>query len=327
MAADGFCPKCGAVLYDGVCASCGYGRAKKHKNYSSGQKKTKKSSSQAGIVVLVVVILILVGTMTGLAVAFSQVQDVFSDWTEIVPAMPAPEPEPESVLPDGPTSGIYDWSNDWNFEWGEDFEDNYEFEEYVPDLSDDFYKEIVSTTVRGLDYDIAWNSNFIYPDDDNSYASFSCIYPSVINSELSFVEEINAAIKAEALSYKPVAMEGDNFGYVDCYVTYMTSGLLSVVFVYDAYEGEDNQFGISALNFDMVTGEQLTMEEMLPTYDFIDKYRETCEVQNGIELDNLSDDEIMAMITNPETGVAFYNPVGIDIGFNYPEGWMTVTLK
>lgn len=29
MASDGFCPKCGALMYGSVCTSCGYGKGKK----------------------------------------------------------------------------------------------------------------------------------------------------------------------------------------------------------------------------------------------------------------------------------------------------------
>ncbi len=274
MAADGFCPKCGAVMYNGACSSCRYGK-KKHTEKAETVPAAK--GSKAWIVVLVLIIVIFICMAVGAAI---------------------PEPEPE---------------------------------EYVPSLNDDFYEEIVSTTVRGLDYDVVWNNNYMYPDDENAYSSFSYTYPVVVSTKLPFAEEINEMIKEEAMSYRSIALEGENFGYVDAYVTYMTSGLFSVVFIYDAYEGANNYYGVSALNFDMVTGELLTMEEMLPDYDFMDKYRAICEVQNdysaSIVLEAFSDDEIMSMIMNPETGVAFYNPVGIDIGFNYPDGWMTVTLK
>ena len=51
--------------------------------------------------------------------------------------------------------------------------------------------------------------------------------------------------------------------------------------------------------------------------------------QNGtVEfVDNLSDEELAEYLKDEENSVMFYTPVGLEIGFNYDGGWVTVTLK
>lgn len=341
MGTSGFCPKCGAVMHNGVCASCGYGKREvptlqteqsvnqpvqsqvdtggrfsgnmgsyEDSSYGTGTAQAKKSN--AGIWVLIVVIVglcIAVPTII-LAVMFGRVKSVINNFQEITP-----EPGIE-----------FDFGGDEDY-WDED----YTYEEYIPSPSDKYYEEIVSSTVRGLSYDIAWNSSTIYPDDEDVMASFYYYYPVLIGSDAAFIDDINAEISRHALSYKAVSMEGDNYGSVNGYVTYMSEERLSVVFLcYYDENGVMKQY-ISALNFDMTTGEIIPIEDIIPQFEFVAEFRKTCELQNGyysmLQLEEMTDEEIMEAITNPETGVAFYSPVGIDLGFNYPDGWMTVTMK
>lgn len=92
----------------------------------------------------------------------------------------------------------------------------------------------------------------------------------------------------------PTTLSEEDYGYVDGCVTYMSEEVFSVVIMY-YYEHEGREeYRISALNYDMTTGEKFTTHDMLPKFDFM---------------------------------LAFYSPVGIDIGFNYPDGWLTVTVK
>ena len=321
MAVNGFCPKCGAVIHDGKCASCGYSTGKFSGNMSSETvpaSQMKKSGSKAAVVsVLIVIIIFIILMSMGIFMIISQVKDAFGDLTGMV-----------SVLPESDFEYDWNWDDGWN---EDDWDEDYTYEEYVPSPSDDFYEEFVSTTVRGLSYDIAWNNTYIYTDDDQSYAHFSYEYPMVIGTEKPFAANINAAIYEQAMSFEPVAIENENWGYLDCYVTYMSEELLSVLFSYCSNTDRSSDYRIAALNFDMTTGEMIPMEVMLPTYDFVITFRSNCEKQNGYsysyELQEMTDEEIMNAITNPETGVAFYTPVGLELGFNYPDGWITVTMK
>ena len=43
--------------------------------------------------------------------------------------------------------------------------------------------------------------------------------------------------------------------------------------------------------------------------------------------DQLSDEELIGYLTDDDRRFAFLTPVGTEIGFNYDEGWITVTMK
>ncbi len=314
MAGNGFCPKCGAVMYDGRCTSCGGGRFSGNMGQESMQSDVQevrggKRPFPVGAVVLAIIVglfilmMVLIGSVASQVINnvmdFSGVVEVTPEW--MVPEPVAPEPE-------------YDYNNG-----------------YVPSPSDEYLAAIVSSTVRGLSYDIAWNDTYLYADDEENGAAFYCYYPFIIGCDKAYVEEINAKIAGLATSFIPTTLSRDDYGYVNGYVTYMSEEKMSVVLEY-YYENDGNEeFYIKALNFDMKTGEEISLQEMLPAFEFMADFREGCEIQNGYylaeDLDKMSNEDIQAAILNPETGVAFYSPVGLDIGFNYPDGWMTVTFK
>lgn len=316
MAENGFCPKCGAVMYDGKCTSCSGGRFSGTIGQESMQSDVQKVRGGkrpfpvwavvlSVIVVFFIFMLVLIGSVARQVVNnvmdFSGVVEVTPEW--MVPAPVVPEPD-------------YDYENDYD---------------YVPSPSDPYLESIVSSTVRGLSYDIAWHDTYLYADDEENGAAFYCYYPFIIGCDKAYVEEINAKIAGLATSFVPTTLSKDDYGYVDGYVTYMSEEKMSVVLEY-YYEHDGNEeFHIAALNFDMKTGKEISIQEMLPAFEFMVDFREGCEIQNGDYmkevLDKMTDADIQGAILNPETGVAFYSPVGLDIGFNYPDGWMTVTFK
>lgn len=333
MANDGFCPKCGAVMYNGVCASCGYGKAKAHgsstekisnqaetggrfssnaERYVVKEYEVKNTSTwkgpNIGIVLMVGFFVFVILALAFTGAMFSQVMNKVTDFGVSIEAEPLPD-------------DYYDYNE----------EDYIYEEEYIPTPSDDYLEAIVSSTVRGLSYDIAWNDTYLYTDDENNEAVFYCYYPLVIGSDADYIADINALISQTAMSFIPDTLDDDDYGYLDGYVTYMSEEILSVAMLYYREHAGNEDYHISTLNFDMTTGEQITIQKMIPDFEFISDLRDNCEEQNGdysaMVLESMSDDDIMKAIINPETGAAFYSPVGLDIGFNYPDGWMTVTLK
>ena len=63
--------------------------------------------------------------------------------------------------------------------------------------------------------------------------------------------------------------------------------------------------------------------------DFSIDFRYRSDEQNGTidELDWLSDQEITELLTSPGNLIIFYTPQGMEIGFNYEDGWVTVTYR
>lgn len=334
MPSNGFCPKCGAVMYQGVCPSCGYtsgGRKQAPEQtaaYSfqeengggrfsgnAGGTSTSKStgSSHTGVIaaiILAAVIFVMLVFVYIIVIFMGVAREFDTNITNL------PEEEIQ-------------W--DYDADATEDpYVSDYDQEEYIPSPSDDFYETIVSTTVRGLNYDIMWDSGSIFYDDADVAAVFYYYYPVIVGDDRAFVDDINKQIRDKALSYVPEELPGEAYGYVDCYITYMSEEMLSVVYNY-VYEDKESVYTLSALNFDMQEGRVLSAEEMLPDYDFVLQFRNNCEKQNGFTttqvLNTLSDQEVEAAIKDPQRGVIFYSPVGLELGINYEYGWFTATMK
>ena len=109
----------------------------------------------------------------------------------------------------------------------------------------------------------------------------------------------------------------------------MDEETLSIVLEEDGYL--DNSFYESrliSLNFDMETGMAMTNTQILKIDDeFTIDFRERCEKQNGeiYGLNYYSDQDITSLMNEESTLILFYTPLGLEVGFNYPDGWVTVT--
>ncbi|MDE6844370.1 MAG: hypothetical protein K2J99_01200, partial [Lachnospiraceae bacterium] len=81
-----------------------------------------------------------------------------------------------------------------------------------------------------------------------------------------------------------------------------------------------------SINIDMENGIILDNESMLNVNDdFSVEFR---DIQNGeiSYLTRMSDQEITDHFDSTDI-IVFYTPQGMEIGFNYDEGWVTVTYK
>ena len=304
-------------------------------NYDTMDNDMQNTGSNKGVkigmAIIVGICVCVISILIFMVVMFNRVLNSMVDFGANI------EPEPGFSYDYNQDGIISDWEERYQqYENGEfdgeySYDEDYASDEYVPDPSDDYLEAIVSSTVRGLSYEIAWNDTYLYADDENNEAVFYCYYPFVIGSDADYVADINAAISQTAMSFVPDTLETDAYGYLDGYVTYVSEDMLSVVLLYYYDHAGNEDYHISTLNFDMKTGKQMSVQEMLPKYDFIMEFRADCEEQNGryssAVLESMTDDEILKAIIDPETGAIFYSPVGLDIGFNYPDGWMTVTLK
>jgi len=59
--------------------------------------------------------------------------------------------------------------------------------------------------------------------------------------------------------------------------------------------------------------------------EFLQAFRNKSEVQNGGALDEMSDQELMYHLTEGST-IIFYTPLGMEVGMNYDDGFLTVTF-
>ena len=102
-----------------------------------------------------------------------------------------------------------------------------------------------------------------------------------------------------------------------------------IVFSEDEYGDYDYDAFLYSINIEMENGIILDNESMLNIDDdFSVEFRERSDIQNG-EIEHLtamSDQEITGHFNSSDI-IVFYTPQGMEIGFNYDEGWVTVTYK
>ena len=311
----GFCPRCGALMHDGVCRSCGY-RSSGYTNYppvqqpkAAPEKKNRKGLILALCIVCAVVLVI------GLILAFAFLS---STLTRV-----AMETEIYEEEYDDPYSGDY-------FDEFGDYDSGY----YVPDEDDPYYREITDCTRTDLEYGISWIVDSITPDDDEDYCTYYATYPLLKGGDGAY-DSINEEITGKALQYKEAYTDYPGGCSTYGYVTYMDESKISVVFQHDLYEENGTLPRVTAVTFDLESGQEIKPEQMTAVdEELVMRFRAQNETQNGgVEfVENSSDEDLLALLRDPQTGIFFYSPVGLEAGFNYESGeyssgWVTVTLK
>lgn len=165
------------------------------------------------------------------------------------------------------------------------------------------------------------------------------LYPVVYGEETANLSGINNAIQKELSEAKEYAesvegwlSDGESYRFeADSYVTYMDEQVLSVIYVeYGYLDDEYYESYVISVNIDMESGLALTNSQLLDIDDeFSIEFRNRCERQNG-EIDTLSifsDQDITELLTDDASLIIFYTPLGMEVGFNYYYGWVTVTYQ
>ena len=175
--------------------------------------------------------------------------------------------------------------------------------------------------------------------DDN--VELSMAYPVIYGKENSSIdaESVNRVIQREVGEIKEyVASVGEELSSdvyfrfdVDCYVTYMDEEILSIIYVESGYlDGDSYENYVISVNVDMKSGLAMTNSQILDIDDeFSIDFRNRSERQNGDvgEISMFSDQDITEMLTDDNSLIIFYTPLGMEVGFNYYYGWVTVTYK
>ena len=228
-----------------------------------------------------------------------------------------------------------DWENaeEWNeyedeFSYNDDFEyDNDGY--YVPSPSDEYYVELADAISNDLSYTVD-KHEYTYFDDEEAVG----IYVEYVSVDgLDFDDKINDALEEGAMYYAKEFGAGnvsDLSLAVVSYVTYMDEDILSVV-VDERYTwGNEIQLDLYCMNFDLKTGSLLYNTNIIdPSEKLAEDFRDMTDYQNGYieHVDEISDDDIVDYFSDEDSLILFYTPVGLEIGFNYADGWVTATLK
>ena len=213
---------------------------------------------------------------------------------------------------------------------GDDQEEEYEEpdEQYY-----DFHNEIktnLSYQIEIVDFDGSVDENgltYIYGN-----------YPLVTCEDKNKEERINSAIQeemqivSEHVSFVGEELPEDMYFIfeMESYVTYMDEEKISVVVKHSFYEKKSTIPRVEAITLNVSTGEVISHKDLAEIDDeLVWQFRSRNTSQNGtVEfVDDLSDEELAEYLKDEENSVMFYTPVGLEIGFNYDGGWVTVTLK
>lgn len=172
---------------------------------------------------------------------------------------------------------------------------------------------------------------------ENDRILFSISYPVFYNNEGIDFTGVNNAVQKELNLLKNYAEsvaewvgEDEQFVFeAESYVTYMDEEVLSIAYVEHGYlNGDYHESYVVSVNVDMNSKMMLTNSQLLDIDDeFSIEFRKRCEKQNGEirSLDYFSDQDITEMLNSEDELILFYTPIGMEVGLNYYNGWVTVT--
>lgn len=219
--------------------------------------------------------------------------------------------------------GNHDDSDKGNKDWFEE-NDSSEYYEFHDAISED-----LSYRVEFETYDEVVG--------ENENISLNVVYPVFYSESEDDLTGVNNAAQKELEELKKYVRsvsewlsDNEEFTFeVESYVTYMDEEILSIAYMeYGYLNGKYYEGYVISVNIDMDSKMALTNSQLLNIDDeFSIEFRNRCEKQNG-EIESLnyySDQDITELLTSEDSLIIFYTPLGMEVGFNYYYGWVTVT--
>ena len=237
----------------------------------------------------------------------------------------------DGQLPDTDGGGGYE------AETQEQEEDN-----YVPSPEDDYYVTLADSVRDDLSYTVEWE-NYNYLDEETGATAVGK-YPQLKGGNIPHLDKINEEIEYEATYYsklygyyKGAQGEDESIFYATSsigYVTYMDEEKISVVLQEKYAMNQESYISLYCINIDLVSGELLDNGEMIEYNEQLTReFRAQDAYQNGTAeaVERMSDEQLQDFLSDSDTNIIFYTPVGLEIGFNYTtsssSGWVTATIK
>ena len=230
----------------------------------------------------------------------------------------------------------YDHDYDYDYDYGED--DDYWYDDPEIYLEDDQYYSLQDDIRYDLSYEVEFEDFEYDTEYDNVYIGAGI--PVISGDDVPNLETLNESIQKEVnvvtelfeKEYESHIKEDEDSYFeatLSCYVTYMDEDRLSIVYDEQIYCDLGGGVYLICVNVDMKNGVVLDNEEMLVTDDdFSVDFRQRSDEQNGeiSYLDYMTDQQITDYF-NSDNIIVFYTPKGMEIGFNYEAGWVTVTYE
>lgn len=278
----------------------------------------------------------------------SAMEDFFEGFKDAFESEPQEEEipfaEPEYGSDDSYLEEMEEWAEFFKqFEDYEDFPDSDDYLEeyydgfnydengiYQPTPEDDYYLELADCIRDDLSYTVEFVDYEVYEPEQNLDI---WIQYAQISGDSPYVDDINEYLEDGAMYYAEqfnTMTTSDLTLVAMSYVTYMDENTLSVVVNERySYAGEE-QFDLYCMNFDLTTGSLLYNTEVIEvSEELAEAFRKQSLYQNGdmTAVSQFSNDEIMELLADEYSLILYYTPVGLEIGYNFSDGWVTATLK
>jgi hypothetical protein len=220
------------------------------------------------------------------------------------------------------------YENEYGYDDYDDYDDGDEY--YEPSPDDDYYVELADYIRDDLSYSVDFEE-YTHSDYENSV--YISIWYAQVSDDVTNSDVINKYLMDGAMYYANM-YESDSVTdlslEIESFVTYMDEETLSVVVYESVYWDGDIYYDLYCMNFDLKTGTLPDNTEIVEVSDdLVDAFVDQSIYQNGYtsSVSDYSDEEIADFMRDEESLILFYTPVGLEIGYNHPYGWVTATLK
>lgn len=308
------------------------------------EAKAKKGNNSLVVAIVTVLFILVIGLCVYIAVAVSNMvpKDGYGDkeykaetedpWEEIL-GEGYKEEQSENQTENGNTE-----------DGGDSADDTYVYPNHSKDtFTGPYYEDVTDCMDYAVSYDMERKFCNIKEPENNVNIHTSYIK---LNGDIPGIDEINRVLEEDATyfaeNYKNnkedmlEALEG-KFGMdaeIRSYVTYNTESMISVVIREDiSVGGMYLDVRLKSYNINLDTGTILDNSSILDIKEgFGQEFRDRSNRQNGTgSLDNFSNPEIEERLTDKDSVIFFYTPLGAELGYNYSEGgyrgWITITMQ
>ena len=213
-------------------------------------------------------------------------------------------------------------------------------EAYIPSADDEYYVTLANAVREDLSYRVEWEEYDLR--DEETGATASGRYPQLSGGNIPQMDQLNELIRSEATYFSNLyeyyrGWQGENVVYRAesiGYVTYMDEERISIV-LEESYEMDgQSRISLYSINVDLLSGEVMDNGGLIEYGpQLAERFRDQSSRQNGYveAVENMNDEQLLDFLSDENTNIVFYTPVGLEIGFNYTTndstGWVTATIK
>lgn len=208
--------------------------------------------------------------------------------------------------------------------------DGYEEDYYEPSPEDDYYVELADALRDDLSYSVDFEE---YNHSDYDRSVYISVWYARVNGDLPNCDKINECLQDSAMYYAYM-FESDSVSdlmlEVESFITYMDEEILSVVIDENYYIGGKAMSNLYCMNFDITTGTLLNNTDIIKVSDeLVEAFVAQSEYQNGFisSVSDYSNEQIADFMSDEDSLILYYTPVGLEIGYNHESGWVTATFK